>query len=206
MHSIIPMNRIRRAIFGVVLLASFSLGTGHADPVADAAAGESRVAEQPVRADIVARLIPLLSGFEFVPTKDDLLRAGTAEELVVALSSIYRDPDVRLPARLHALSSLRFFPTDAAADLLADVVRSAESLPVARRSAVRVYAHVRGEASVTLLGEALEHSDRHTREAAVRALREVATPGARDLVTSRSIRESDSTVKTTILRLLEDWK
>lgn len=76
------------------------------------------------------RLIFLLSGYEFFPSRDDLDKVGGADEIVSILVDIVRDADGTAMHRLRAVDALGFYDEPAAAQFLRKLVKGAKAAGV----------------------------------------------------------------------------
>ncbi|MFU8806267.1 MAG: HEAT repeat domain-containing protein, partial [Bradymonadaceae bacterium] len=66
-----------------------------------------------------------------------------------------------------------------------DALIGEDSQDRVRRRAVRVYGDLLGEEAVPVLASLLDHSDVHTRAAAVEALEDIGTPEALEALSNR---------------------
>lgn len=162
----------------------------------------------PVQVDpeLRKKLIVLLSGIEHMPSKEEFARLGTEPQLIAALQSVVADPAAAMYQRTQAAAGLGFYPQPEARQTLEDLLNSASTDPLLRRPALKAYAHAFGPEAVPLVSKMLEHPDRNTREAAVRALAAVGTPAARKAIEARVNVEPDAALKTLSQETLTRWK
>ncbi|MBI5609716.1 MAG: HEAT repeat domain-containing protein, partial [Deltaproteobacteria bacterium] len=144
------------------------------------------------------RLAKVFGGYEYVPTREDLLAVAPEAELVPALWALYHAPEQRLAVRTQALVSLRFFPSEQVLGWFETVLRDPATVAAVRRPAAKAYGFAFGERAVSLLGELLGHEDLHTRDSAARALGAIASPAARQKLSERDKVESEPSVKATL--------
>jgi len=154
--------------------------------------------------DLRARLIPLLSGYEHVPSHEELLRLGPEDEVAAELEAIYRDETLWIHRRVQALAALRYFPGPGVRALYEEVLMSPEAHDMARRSAVWAHAHAFGVSAWDLLLRLLEHPDLHTRDVAARALVDVDADEARAALRARLDVEPEEAVRLTLRSLLDE--
>jgi HEAT repeat protein len=150
------------------------------------------------RSALNTQLLGLLSGYEFVPERDDLLRLGPPDALVAELQQIYEDPLVPHWKRLRALCSLRFFPSPASRAVFEKVLTNPDTpIPVVR-AAVRAYGSAFREQAIDVLASLIDHSDMYTRDAVALTLGDVGSARARQLLASRALVEREELVRKTI--------
>lgn len=163
-----------------------------------AAVAGSAAPQAPAAAPLGQRLAKVFSGYEYVPTRDDLLAVAPEPELVPALWALYHAPDQRLAVRTQALVSLRFFPSEQVRGWFEAVLRDPATVDAVRRPAAKAYGFAFGERAIAVLGELLGHADLHTRDSAARALGTIGTEAARQLLSERAKIEPDASVKATL--------
>ncbi len=152
----------------------------------------------PSTAPLGQRLAKAFSGYEYVPTREDLLKVAPEAELVPALWTLYHAPDQRLAVRTQALVSLRFFPSEQVQSWFETVLRDPATVDAVRRPAAKAYGFAFGERAVAVLGELLAHADLHTRDSAARALGAIGTAAARQKLSERAKIESEASVQATL--------
>lgn len=152
--------------------------------------------------ELQLQLRKIFSGYEYVPTREDLLRLAAEPALVPALWTLYGDAHAPLAARTQSLVSLRFFPSDQTRAWLEQVLADATTPNTVRRPAAKAYGHAFGAAAVPVLTQLLAHPDLHTRDSAARALGAIAVPASKVALEARLSIEPEPSVKATLVAQL----
>ncbi len=140
-------------------------------------------------------LLKLVSGYEYSPKAEDFRGLGTPSQVVAAIIALYGDSQVATTRRTRALRGLLFFDRPKAQSTLEAVLRDPETPNLTRRAMVRVYALKMGAAGLALLGEMVAHSDRHTRDIAVRAVSRLGAAEATQILEGRVSSEPDKAIR-----------
>ncbi|TXD36328.1 HEAT repeat domain-containing protein [Lujinxingia vulgaris] len=152
-----------------------------------------------------AELRALFGGYEYVPTREDLMQVGPAEEVVPVLLELYRSEKVSPHQQHHALRALQFYPEHPqVARTYEEVIRGEESSDQERRVAVRAYGRAFGDQGLELLGFALAHPDYHTRASAIAALELTGSERSLELLQARLNEEPETELQAEIKRILDD--
>jgi hypothetical protein len=180
-----PGPRLRQIPFALVALALLLHSTGAG------AAPERQQVEQ------------TLSGVEWIPTKQQLLRLGPDVDQV--LRQIALQPQGKSLARNRAITLLRFFPSKATASVLEQVITKNQAAlkgpPVLHvKQALVSYAVVRGPDALKLIHPFLTHKVPDLRYSAVEAVRRSRSPKALALLEARKKLEPSPIVKHHLLR------
>lgn len=148
-------------------------------------------AEAPVDPAATERVRHLLSGYEYVPTAEELRAIPEIDRILESLAT-----DGAIPGfiRARALSSFASLP--ATSDRANRTLRAAladETLhPQIRRAAVKTLVTRLGAAALPDVGPVLAHREARLRDAAVEALAPYASdPAVRDALAARLTKESD---------------
>ena len=133
------------------------------------------------------RVLFLLSGYEFFPSRDDL-GPGTDAELSAELRAIASDPALRPSLRARAIKALGYFDDDATSEALTrwanvDMRRVKPKLRATadamRHSAIASLARARGPRALPSLVVLFTHDDLQVRVSALRAAGSIG-PSAHD--------------------------
>lgn len=148
----------------------------------------------------------VLSGIEFIPTRQALLSLGPDVDRV--LRDIVARPSRRRLARTRAISLLRHFPSKATRAALLNVIRAntraVKGLPlVDLQQALVSYAVAAGPASLSVCRPFLDHKHMDVRFEAARALRLGGNPRALPLLQRRKQVESSPMVRHQLTRQIE---
>jgi HEAT repeats len=162
------------------------------------AQAQARPALTPAEQNRRDTLLSLFRAYEYVPQKSDLDRLGTPAEVTASLTDLAGDTSVSPHVRIQALASLGFYPSPESKRVLEATITAPETSNVLRRSALRAFGSGFKAEAVPLLSRYLDHSDMHSRTAAVRALGQIKTPDAATALRRRLGSEPEATVKATI--------
>lgn len=174
------------------------------DPQAAVARGSIRTTTvttaSPAVIDAVASL---LGGREFIPSREQIERAGQPEEVAEALRVIVRDRGARLQHRVQAVSLLRFYPDNRTWDVYESVLGERAADPALTRTSVKALDEAFGLQGTPLLRRALEVDDVVTRETAVRILLASKAPEARSVLSEHLPRERDANLAKSLRSALD---
>lgn len=154
-----------------------------------------------------AELRALFGGYEYVPTREDLLQVGPGEEVVPVLLELYHSEKVSPHQQHHALRALQFYPEHPeVARTYETVIRGEDTADQIRRVAVRAYGRAFGDQGLELLGFALAHDDYHTRASAIAAIELIGSEPSLELLESRMSEEPEVELQAEIKRVLDAAK
>jgi HEAT repeat protein len=144
------------------------------------------------------RLLFLLSGYEFFPSRDELGEAPDAE-LSATLREVAADATLRPSLRARAVTALGYFDDDATADALTrwanvDMRRVKPKLrpgaDAMRHRAIAALARARGARALPTLAALFSHDDLQVRVSALRAAGSVGAPAHATLRAQRARAET----------------
>lgn len=159
---------------------------------APAAAGAQAPTAQQVR--------ELLSGYEYVPSGEDLRALGP--DTLRVLIELYAAPDAPPWVRLRAIAAVGHYPEPATRTFLLAVARAEGQSDLLVREAVLALGRAFGEHAIADVRPFLSHREPVVREAAGMALGRIATPRAVDLLRARIVAERDPGVRRALDRSL----
>ncbi len=138
------------------------------------------------------RLLLLLSGYEYFPTREDLDAVAKAETMIPMLLEIARDDARRTTLRMRAVDALGYYPEEASVDYLKELVESPEAKGsrkvvkasrLMRHHAITAIARAKKEDAVPVLAPILTHDDLQLRLTTINALgKHGGSAGKRHLV------------------------
>jgi hypothetical protein len=160
----------------------------------------------PASAETRQKLIELMSGIEHMPSKEEFLRIAPENQVVAVLSSVLTDGKAKMMHRTQAVAGLRFFPTPESRATFEALLTDTTTSELLLRPGVKAYATAFGNDAVPVASKLLAHTDRNTRESAVRALAEVGTPAARKAVEARLPVEQDTKLQEMTKTTLASWQ
>jgi hypothetical protein len=160
----------------------------------------------PASAETRQKVIDLMSGIEHMPSRDEFLRIAPDNQLVAVLSSIATDDKAKMMHRTQALAGLRFFPTPESRATFEALLTDQATSELLLRPGVKAYAAAFGNDAVPVASKLLSHTDRNTRESAVRALASIGTPAARKAIELRQPAEQDTKLQETTKDTLVHWQ
>jgi hypothetical protein len=141
-----------------------------------------------------AEVTVLLSGFEYVPTNEDLLRGRTRSELEETLVALSADASRPMFVRARATSLLGRFPSAITRARLEEILDGGAEHPSLLMAAVRAASSF-GAALSVRLHPYLAHADVHLREVAVASL---ALAGDRPALEARLVEEESPLIRARI--------
>lgn len=154
------------------------------------------------------RVVFLLSGYEFFPTRADLDRIGTPAQIIGLLDALLSDASTREVLKLRAVEALGLYPDAAAQAPLTRIVRAETRrlkpedrrfATALRHRAISALARsARGDSTATL-APLLHHSDLQLRLSAIVALGKFARPKADAALTAR-LKKATEPVELKMLR------
>jgi len=156
--------------------------------------------------EVKQRVAVMFSGYEHSVSRDELLRAGTEQQLVTVLTTLATDEQAQFRHRMHAVTSMQLFPRAETKAALEQIIVDEKFSNALRRPAVRAFGAGFGADAVPLLAKTLDHGDRNTRDAAIRALAKIHTPDARKAIELRIPAETDKALVALGNTTLTTWK
>lgn len=132
----------------------------------------------------------LLSGVETTATSEQWAAVGN--DAVPVLVSVLNDEQQSVVRRGRAAIALGNFAVTEGVAALRAVLDTTLTPNHLRRKAIVALARVDGQASIAVLGKQLEHRSKRVRETAIRAVGEVATTTAQELLRARVALEKSS--------------
>lgn len=164
--------------------------------------GPSLAEVQPVPASREA-LLRMLSGYEYVPSAQDLARLGSG--VPDLLMQIVKDPGAMKYHRLRALTLLRHYPDRPEVQSFLTNLLTEENLPGSflRRAMVALGQTAKGKAIPTLT-PFLSSKDVHSREAAAQALFATGEPSVADLLTQAAVGEPEAFLKKSMGKMSQE--
>ena len=150
---------------------------------------------------IVGKVDALLSGIEYVPTRQDWDRIGA--EAAAVLRAIAADPKELLARRARAASSLAHFPGGETHSFLSRWVNDDAAPAMLRGKVARALALTAGDAAVPIIEPLLADQNKRLCEAVVKSLASIKTEKSRAALTRRLKVESRPFLKKTIETAIE---
>ncbi len=151
-------------------------------PAVDSPGVDPQIAPPPATSD--QRIRVLLSGYEFFPTRDDLLAVSPVASAI--LIAIYEDEDALPTMRSRAIDALGYFNDDLTSTFFASLLERHASIDKRHlHHALTAYAKAFGTLSVEREAIFLEHEDAQIRLTTVTALDEFGGRPALELLKKR---------------------
>lgn len=161
-------------------------------------------AEAPVDAGARERVRHLLSGYEYVPTAEELRAIPDLDRVLEALAT---DGAVPGFVRARALSSFAVLPAgnERAGRVLRAALADERLHPQLRRAAVKALARREGPAALPALQPLLADPEVRLRDAALEALApHAASPAVREALEARRSRETDPALRERLSGLVRN--
>ncbi|MFL5318668.1 MAG: HEAT repeat domain-containing protein [Myxococcaceae bacterium] len=151
--------------------------------------------------DVRAKVMALLSGYEYVPTAEDWKRVGPGA--LDVLAEIAADSTQLPTRRTRAVACMGQLDTPKASERLTTLVTNEKLEPQYRGTAIEALGAKLGDKALPTVKPFLTASNAELREATARTLSRMKTPEARKTLESRLEKEQDAAVRDAIQRGLQ---